>query len=39
MSKKMRTALNQFFTRRHEDEEVKLPQKIGHLKKTNDLLF
>ena len=28
MPEKMRTALNQFFTQRHEDEEAKLLQKI-----------
>ena len=28
MPGKIRAALNQFFTRRHEDEKAKLPQKI-----------
>ena len=33
MPGKMRAALDQFFTRRHEDEEVKLSRKIGHFRK------
>ena len=37
---KMRAALNQFFTRRHEDEEAKLSEQIWKLLETNnDLLF
>ena len=39
MPGKMRAALNQFFTRRHEDEEAKIPQKISvFLAKNNDCL-
>ena len=30
MPEKIRAALNQFFTRCHEDEEAKLPQRFGH---------
>ena len=34
---KMRATINQFFTRRHEDEEVKLSRKIwAFLEKHND---
>ena len=36
----MRAAFNQFFTRRQEDKEAKLPRKIwAFLEKNNDLLF
>ena len=41
MPGKMCAALNQFFTRHHEDEEAKLQRKIWAFldKKKNDLLF
>ena len=38
MPGKMHAALNQFFTRRHEDDEAKLSRKFGHFRK-NDFLY
>ena len=37
MPGKMRAALIQFFTRRHEDEEAKLSQELWELKKKKKL--
>ena len=40
MSGKMRAALHQFFTRRHEDEKAKHPRKIwAHFKKIRIYYF